>query len=80
MYPQRKIPDDAKRLTTVAIGPQSLKFLALRFGQFSKPLRFPHQSQSASNSYRCSERAAAVETVFFKVALQFKHCVGPHRG
>jgi len=41
MYRPPKIPDDAKRLTIVAIGPQSLKFLALRFGQFSKPLCVP---------------------------------------
>ena len=41
MYRPPKIPDDAKRLTIVAIGPQSLKFLALRLETVQQAIAFP---------------------------------------
>jgi len=41
LYPPRKIPDDAKRLTIVAIGPQSFKFLALRLETVQQAIVFP---------------------------------------
>ena len=41
MYQPRKIPDNAKRLTIIAIGPQSLKFLAAQIPTVQQAVVFP---------------------------------------
>jgi len=69
LYPPRKIPDDAKRLTIIAIGPQSLKLLALRLETVQQAICVSHQPKARQIPPRCSERLLRLRPFFSR-----SHC------